>query len=161
MQQELISSPTPEQKRTFLTVLTETGMTLGAIIASGAGSAAIYLERARDPAFAELWAMIDEAAMDRLRHVLMDRALVACGQVVEVDAKDPDTDEIMLDDDFQPIKVKRLLHSNSTVMAKLIEKMIPSADKAAPITAIQINNNLGTELPARPRLVNPMEEPDG
>lgn len=155
MQQELIASPTPDQKRTFLQVLTETGMTAEAILASGAASSAIYLERTRDPAFAELWAMIDEAAMDRLRHVLMDRALVACGQVVEVDAKDPDTGELMLNDDFQPVRVKRLIHSNSSVMTKLIEKMIPSADKTAPMAAIQINNNVGTQLPPRPRLVIP------
>ncbi|MBT9244919.1 hypothetical protein KM031_02095 [Gemmobacter fulvus] len=161
MQQELIASPTPDQKRTFLQVLTETGMTAEAILASGAASSAIYLERTRDPAFAELWAMIDEAAMDRLRHVLMDRALVACGQVVEVDAKDPDTGELMLNDDFQPVRVKRLVHSNSAVMTKLIEKMIPSADKAAPMAAIQINNNVGTELPPRPRLVIPGDTEDG
>lgn len=161
MQNELIASPTPDQKRTFLQVLTETGMTAEAIHASGAASSSIYLERTRDPAFAELWAMIDEAAMDRLRHVLMDRALVACGQVVEMDAKDPDTGELILDDEFQPMRVKRLIHSNSAVMTKLIEKMIPSADKAPPMAAIQINNNVGTELPPRPRLVIPGDETDG
>lgn len=158
MQQELIASPTPDQKRTFLQVLTETGMTAEAIQASGAASSAIYLERTRDPAFAELWTMIDEASMDRLRHVLMDRALVACGQVVEMDARDPDTGEFMLDDDFQPIRVKRLIHSNSAVMTKLIEKMIPSADKAAPMAAIQINNTVGQELPPRPRLITPGDD---
>ncbi len=162
MPTDLIPSPTPEQKRAFLNTLSQSGRTDLALEASGALSAAIYLEKNRDRQFAGLWDLIDQAAMDRLKAVLMDRALVACGQVVTLEAKDPDTGEPLLDDDFQPIRVRRLINSNAMVMAKLIEKLIPSADKQAALVNISNTANAAAmfalpELPRMPRLINPIQ----
>lgn len=157
-----IEPPDEPVQMAFLALLLEGQGPNAAARTAGTNLVSLYLARCASPTFDELWHFADLARRDEVIHQTLRKALVATGTVVEMDLVHPDTGEVLLDDNFEPVRAERLVHGNAAILSALLTRVLASADKPGPATLVQVNNtnNVGTELPARPRLVNPMEDSD-
>lgn len=127
---------------------------------AGSDELGIMLARHASVEFNDLCHLIALAKRENAVHETLAKSLAAAGTIHMVEVRNPDTGEVLLDDNFEPIRAPRLVNANGTVLAKLLDKVVEGADKPGPLAAIQINqtNNVGNELPAMPVLVIPGEE---
>jgi hypothetical protein len=159
-----IEPPGQEVQMAFLASLMEGQGPNAAARAAGTNLISLYMARCASPAFDELWHFADLAKRDEIIHQTLRKAMVATGTVIEMELINPDTGELLLDENFEPVKAERLVHGNSAILSTLLTKVLASADRPnGPSTLVQVNNTntVGTELPPRPRLINPMEDEDG
>jgi hypothetical protein len=118
----------------------------------------LYMARCASEDFDRLWHFAELSRRDEIIHSTLRKAMVATGTVVAMDLVNPDNGEPLLDEDFNPIRGERLVHGNAAILSTLLTKVLASADKpSGPSTLVQVNNtnNVGNELPPRPRLVIP------
>ena len=115
----------------------------------------LYLARCADAAFSDLWHLAELARRDVIVHETLAKAMAATGVVIEDWLRDPDTGDMILDADFNPVRAPRLIGGNTGILSKLLEKVLASADKPVPAAMVQVSNNVGNELPAMPVLVYP------
>ncbi len=158
-----IEPPDEPVQMAFLASLMEGKGPNAAAKVAGTNLISLYMARCASPAFDELWHFADLARRDEIMHQTLRKAMVATGTVVELELTNPDTGEVLLDENFEPLKAERLVHGNTAILSTLLTKVLASADKPnGPSTLVQVNNtnNVGTELPPRPRLINPMEDKD-
>ncbi len=158
-----IEPPDEPVQMAFLASLLDGKGPNAAATLAGTNLISLYMARCASPAFDELWTFADLARRDEVIHQTLRKALVATGTVVEMELVHPDTGDVLLDDNFEAVRAERLVHGNAAILSTLLTKVLQSADKPGPATLVQVNNtnNVGTELPARPRLVIPGDEFDG
>lgn len=126
---------------------------------AGTNPLGIYLARFASPEFNQLVQLAELAVRDQALAEVLRKSLVASGHVAEVALRDPDTDEILLDDDFNPIKGPRLINGNAAILSKLLERLLASADKpAAPVNVNVAQNNYAEQQDLV--LIDPMEDAD-
>lgn len=157
----IIEPPDEPVQMAFLASLMEGQGPNAAARAAGTNLISLYMARCASPAFDELWTFADLARRDEIMHQTLRKAMVATGTVVAMELVNPDTGEVLLDDNFEPVKAERLVHGNAAILSTLLTKVLASADKpTGPSTLVQVNqtNNMGSELPARPRLITPGDE---
>jgi hypothetical protein len=106
-----------------------------------------------DPAFADRWDVALDIARQGLREQVVETAC-AMGVGRWVPLLDPTTDEVVLDDEFEPVMRFETGHVDARVLMKMMDKVMRSEDGAS-MTAVQVNNHIHTELPAAPKLVTP------
>lgn len=128
--------------------------------AAGTNLISLYMARCASEDFDRLWHFAELSRRDEIIHATLRKAMVATGTVVEMEIRSPDTGEVLLDDDFNPIRAERLLNGNASILSTLLTKVLQSADKPGPSTLVQVNNtnNVAPELPPRPRLINPGDD---
>ena len=148
-----MGAPVPlETKREFLAVLSETGNVLETCRRTGVNRATAYHWRG-DPEFGRMWEDALLIRREAIRDELVTKAMAATGHVVEGPLVGADGEPV-LDDDFEPVVVRRLVGYDGQVLRALLSKFLRSED-GAPVTAIQFNNRIENRLPEKPRLVVP------
>ncbi len=156
-----IEPPDEPVQMAFLAALLDGKGPNAAAASAGTNLISLYMARCASPAFDELWHFADLARRDEIMHQTLRKAMVATGTVVEMELRSPDSGEVLLDENFEPIRAERLVHGNAAILSTLLTRVLQSADKPnGPSTLVQVNttNNVGTELPARPKLITPMED---
>lgn len=159
-----IEPPDEPVQMAFLASLLDGKGPNAAAASAGTNLISLYMARCASPAFDELWHFADLARRDEIMHQTLRKAMVATGTVVEMELRSPDSGEVLLDENFEPIRVERLVHGNAAILSTLLTRVLASADKPnGPSTLVQVNNNttVGADLPARPRLIIPGDEIDG
>lgn len=130
----------------FLDLVASTGNSTAAARAVGTHRNSWYERAQRDPVFRQRW---DAAQVMSRRHIaaeVMEKAVIATGRIVEEPVLDAQGNPV-LDDDLEPVTVKKLLDYDPRILSKLLDKLVHSEDQ--PVTAVQINN-LMPEQPAPP-----------
>lgn len=143
-----------EAKHAFLELLAAGRPVVEICRELGLNRASMYHARRADPEFGRAWDDCRSISMDAVRDEVMRKVLAASGDIVRVPLLHPATGEPVLDDDFEPVMVERLVDYDRELTKALFNKVVQSAD-GAPVTAVQVNNLVGAELPERPRLVVP------
>lgn len=72
-------------------------------------------------------------------HEVVRKAMVATGSVHLVPVRDPDTGDLMLDENFEPILAPRLVNGNPAILSKLLDKLVAAEDR--PQAPVQVNVN--------------------
>lgn len=148
-----------QQERYLLSVLNGQPP-IAAARAVGTNPIGVMLARHADADFNDACHLVDLAVRENCLHEVVQKAMVATGSIHMVPVRDPDTNEILLNDDFEPILAPRLINGNATILSKMLDKLVLSEDKPGPAAAIQINtgasnSNAGIEQDETPRLVWP------
>ena len=120
----------------------------------GLNRASMYHARRADPDFGRAWDDCRTISMDAVRDEVMRKVLAASGDIVGVPLLHPVTGEPVLDDDFEPVVVDRLVDYDRELTKALFNRVVPSAD-GAPATSVSVSNVVSVEAPPRPRLVTP------
>ncbi len=131
----------------FIDALADTGNVTAAARTLGINRMTAYGWRG-DPDFAQRW----DLALDIARQGIRERVVeTACAMGVGSwnPVRDPVTDEIVLDDDFEPV----LRFETGHVDARVLMKMMRSEDGGG--ATVQVNNHVHAGPPAAPRLVTP------
>ncbi|MEM7120557.1 MAG: hypothetical protein AAF563_04720 [Pseudomonadota bacterium] len=136
----------------FIGLLMETGNVSEAARTLGINRMTAYGWR-DDPELARRWDVALDVARQGLRERVVETAC-ALGVGGWVPARDPITDEVVLDDDFEPVMRFETRHVDPRVLMKLMDKTMRTED-GAPVTAVQVNNHVQGALPPAPRLVMP------
>ena len=101
-----------------------------------------------------------DAALEQHRHSLSEelvtKAMAATGYIIEETKTDADGAPV-LDDDFEPVRMQRLVGYDPQIFRTLLNKFVAGADPGD-VTAVQVNVN--NSLPPSPRLVLPESPPD-
>ena len=149
--------PVPlETKREFLAILAETGNVLETCRRTGVNRATAYHWRG-DREFGRMWEEALLIQREAIRDELVAKAMAATGRVVEEPLLGDDGGPL-LDDDFEPVVVRRLVGHDPHVLRTLLNKFVRSED-GAPVTAVQVSTHVHAPLPSAPRLVQPEDEP--
>lgn len=136
----------------FIEALAETGNVSAAARTLGINRMTAYGWRG-DPDFAQRW----DLALDIARQGIRERVVeTACAMGVGrwVPARDPTTDEILLDEDFEPVVRFETGHVDARVLMKMMDKLMRSEDGPT-MAAVQVNNHVHADLPRAPTLVTP------
>lgn len=111
---------------------------------AGCSPLGIYMTRYADPQFNQMVQMAQLAQREQMQAEAIRKALVASGHVVELTLTDPETGDPILDDEFEPVKGLRLVNSNSSILANLVERLLASSDKPAPPVTVNVAQNNGS-----------------
>jgi len=145
------------QQGSYLAALMNGDTPVEAANKAGSDALGIYLARHADSRFNQMVQLVELARRDEILAQTIRKALVASGQVAEVALRDPDTDQILLDEDFNPIKAPRLINGNAAILTKLLERLLASADK--PNAPVQVNVQQNNHQPQGELvLIDPLEE---
>lgn len=127
---------------------------------AGCSQLEVYLARHADERFNHMVQIAQLAQREQIQAEVIRKALVASGHVVEMALTD-DAGDPILDEDFEPVKGLRLVNSNSSILTKLVERLLASSDKPAAPVQINMNqvNNTRTDK-GEWILVTPDEEPE-
>jgi len=118
----------------------------------GLNRASMYHARGADPEFGQAWEDCLRVRMDAVRDEVVQKVLAASGEIVRVPLLHPETGAPVLDDDFEPVVVERLVDYDRELTKALFNKVVPSADGSrAP--SVSVSNVVSVEAPPRPRLV--------
>lgn len=132
----------------FLDLVASTGNSTAAAKAVGTHRNSWYERAQRDTEFRRRW---DAAQILSRRHIaaeVMEKAVVATGRIVEEPVLDAEGN-LVLDDDLEPVTVRKLLDYDPRILSKLLDKLVSSED-GAPVTAVQVNNLMPEAPPAPP-----------
>lgn len=127
---------------------------------AGVNPLAIYLARFALPHFNDLVHLAELAQRDQALRETLRKACVASGTIVEAELRDPDTGELLLDEDFNPVRGLKLAGSNGAVLSKLLDRLVQAADK--PVAPVQVNvqqNNQAGDV-GEYVLIDPREQAD-
>lgn len=122
----------------FLELVAMNGNSAAASRAVGVHRNTFYKRAASDPDFRARW---DAAQLQSRRNIaeeVLEKAMVASGRIVTEVVTDAHGAPV-LDDDFEPVVVRRLVDVDSRILAKLLDKFVASED-GPPVTAVQVNN---------------------
>lgn len=145
-----------DQQGRYLVALLEGQPPRQAARTAGSDELGIMLARHASVEFNDLCHLIALAKRENALHETLAKSMAASGSIHMVEVRHPDTGDVLLDDNFEPVKAPRLLNGNGAVLSKLLDKLVEGADKPGPAAAIQINNNVGAgELPEMPILIIP------
>ncbi len=139
-------------KREFLAVLSETGNVLETCRRTGVNRATAYHWRG-DADFDQMWEEALQIRRDTIRDEVVSKALAATGHIVQEVMLD-EQGQPVLDENFEHVVKSKLVDYDSQVLRTMLNKFVASAD-GAPVTAVQVNNHVNTQLAATPRLVRP------
>lgn len=120
----------------------------------GLNRASMYHARGADPEFGQAWEDCLRVRMDAVRDEVVQKVLAASGEIVRVPLLHPETGDPVLDDDFEPVVVERLVDYDRELTKALFNKVVPSAD-GRPGPSVSVSNVVSVEAPPRPRLVDP------
>lgn len=140
--------------------LVSSGMTVArAAYEVGITSKTLYARAARSPEFKRQWDLARLRARQNIADTVMDKALVLTGRIVEEPLLDPNTGEPVLDENFEVVTTRRLEDYDSKILAKLIDRFVPSEDGASN-TNVAVQTNVALALASgrpekQPRLVHP------
>lgn len=139
----------------FLLYLRQFGHITYAANMTGLTRRTFYDRRAKHPDFAEAWDEALAAFEEELTMRVVQTAL-EMGTGKWVQCLDPETGELELDDDFEPVYRFETASVDPRVLNKLLSLRMSSVDGPAQ-TNVQINNSTSvqTSLPAKPKLVQP------
>lgn len=169
MSQIALSDPTTpdeSQQAVYIAKLMAGSSPFDAALAAGVSPLGVYLGRHADERFNQAVQIAEMAARDQLTAEVLQKAVVACGHLVELPVHGPDGEPV-LDDNFEPVKRLHLVSNGSSppILSKLVEKLIVSSDKPVSPVAIQVNQNNVNHGQSKDDwvLVTPREEdlPDG
>lgn len=121
----------------FLEIVSMTGNSSAAATALGMHRNTFYKRARSDPEFRARW---DEAQLQSRRYIaeeVLDKAMISTGRVIEEPVLDEFGDPV-LDEDFEPVVIRRLVDGDPRILSKLLDKFVASEDQA--VTAIQVNN---------------------
>lgn len=104
---------------------------------AGCSQIGVWLARHASPEFNDACHLADAAKRENVLHEVVQKAMVATGSVHLVQARCPDTDEPLMDDNFEPVMVPRLLNGNAAILSKLLDKLVVAADR--PQAPVQVN----------------------
>lgn len=121
----------------FLEVVRTTGNSSGAARSVGLSRQAFYERAARDPDFRQEWEAAQRQSRSHIAQDIMDKAVVLTGRVVEEPLLDSRGNQV-LDDDLEPVTVRRVVDYDPRILSKLLDKLLASED-GAPVTAVQVN----------------------
>lgn len=138
-----------ETKTGFLAALQACGNASEACRRTGVNRSTAYAWRS-DAAFDAVWEDALRIRREAIRDELVEKALAATGRVVEEPALNDDGTPV-LDDDFEPVTVRRLVDYDGNLLRAMLGRFVPSAD-GAPVSAVQVNTHVAP-APERPRLV--------
>lgn len=149
-----------DQQARFLSALVAGKTPVVAAKMVGSDELGIMLARCASVEFNELYQMILLAKRDNALFETLEKARAASGSVHMVPVLNPDSGELLLDENFEPVLAPRLVNANGTILAKLLDRLVEAADKPTPATAIQINNSneQANNLRPLPALINPETE---
>lgn len=144
-----------ETKHAFLERLA-TGHPVAAVCRDlGINRASIYHARYADVEFGRAWELCLQIDLEAVRDEVLRKAMAATGRIVEEPLLDEDGCPV-LDDDFEPVVMRRLVDYDARILAKLIDKRVPSVDGPNQ-TNVQVNSTTTVHTATRrmPRLVQP------
>jgi hypothetical protein len=122
----------------FLDLVATTGSSAAAARAVGMHRNSFYKRAASDDAFRLRW---EAALMQSRRNIaqdILEKAVVASGRIVEEPLLDA-SGAVVLDDDFEPVMVRRLVDVDSRILAKMVDKFVASED-GPPVNNILVQN---------------------
>lgn len=134
----------------FLDLVSTSGNSTAAARAVGLHRNSFYERAARDEAFRLRWDAALLQSRQNIAQDILEKASVVSGRIVEERLLDADGN-VVLDDDFEPVTVRRLVDYDSRILAKMVDKFLESAD-GPPTNNIQINN-VAPQAPRQRRLV--------
>lgn len=129
--------PDEAAQQVYISKLLEGVPPIAAARVAGCSPIAIFLARHASQEFDDACHLAALVLRENVLHEVVQKAMVATGSVHMVPARCPDTDEPLLDDDFNPVMVPRLLNSNPAVLSKLLDKLMAAADR--PQAPVQVN----------------------
>jgi hypothetical protein len=134
----------------FLELVATSGNSSSAARALGAHRNSFYERAARDEKFRLRW----DAALLQSRHNIaqdiLEKAVTVSGRIVEEPKRDAEGN-VELDDDFEPVMVRRLVDYDSRILAKMVDKFVASED-GPPVNNILVQN-VAPQAPRQRRLV--------
>lgn len=134
-------------KTAFLGMLQQTGVASYACRRLGVNRSTAYQWR-EDPAFDAAWRDALRIRRDQIADEVVEKAMATTGRIVEEAALDF-YGRPLLDEDFEPVILRRLVDYDGNVLRSLIGRFVQSEEPAPGVP----------DLPPRPRLVAP--EPEG
>lgn len=153
-----LAPATEDQQMAFVQAIVSGRSPVMAAKVAGSDVLSIYLARCSSADFDDLWNLAMLARRDTALHEVMEKSLASTGTIVWDYLTAPDG-SALLDEDFNAVRAPRLIGCNPTILTKLIEKLMVSADKPAPATSVTVSAmaaaSVSTELRPLPRLINP------
>jgi hypothetical protein len=153
-----LAPATEDQQMAFVQALVAGRSPVLAAKAAGSDVLSLYLARCSSADFDDLWNLALLARRDTALHEVMEKSLAATGTIVWEYLTGPDG-AALLDEDFNAVRGPRLVGCNPTILSKLIEKLMASADKPVSTTSVNVSASaasyISTDLRPLPRLINP------
>ena len=132
----------------FLDVVASTGNSTAAARAVGTHRNSWYERAQRDPEFRRRWDAAQVLSRHHIAAEVMEKAVIATGRIVEEPVLDAQGNQV-LDDDLEPVVVKKLLDYDPRILSKLLDKLVSSEDGPATI-GVQVNNLMPEPPPVPP-----------
>lgn len=120
----------------FLDLVASTGNSTSAARSVGLHRNSFYALAGRDSEFRARWDAAQRQSRSHLAQEVMEKAVVLTGRIVEEPVLDAQGN-VVLDDDLEPITVRRLVDYDPRILSTLVNKLLASEDQ--PITAVQVN----------------------
>lgn len=136
--------PDEPQQRAYIQAVLDGETPIAAARKIGTNPLGIMLARHASEEFNDACHLADLIIRENCLHEVVRKAMVATGSVHMVPVRDPDTGDLLLDEDFNPILAPRLVNGNPAILSKLLERLVASSDKPqAPVqvNVAQTNNN--------------------
>jgi hypothetical protein len=139
-----------EAEERFLDLVASTGNSSAAARAVGFHRNTFYKRAASDEDFRRRWDAAQGLSRRSIAEEVLDKAMVATGRVVEEPLLDAQGNPV-LDDDLEPVTVRRLIDGDARILAKMLDKFVHSED-GPPTIGVQVNNMLPPAAPPAPRV---------
>lgn len=139
-----------EAEDRFLDLVASTGNSSAAARAVGFHRNTFYKRAAADEGFRRRWDAAQSVSRRNIAEEVLDKAMVATGRLVEEPLLDSQGNPV-LDDDLEPVTVRRLIDGDARILAKMLDKFVHSED-GPPTIGVQVNNMLPPPPPAAPRV---------
>lgn len=140
-----------EAEERFLDLVASTGNSSAAAKAVGFHRNTFYKRAAADPEFRQRWDAAQGLSRRSIAEEVLDKAMVATGRVVEEPMLDADGNPV-LDDDLEPVMVRRLIDGDARILAKMLDKFVHSED-GPPTIGVMVNNVMPAAPPRAARLI--------
>lgn len=137
-----------EAEERFLDLVASTGNSTAAARAVGFHRNTFYKRAAADDGFRRRWDAAQSMSRRNIAEEVLDKAMVATGRLVEEPVLDAQGN-LVLNDDLEPVMVRKLIDGDARILAKMLDKFIQSEDGPATI-GVQVNNLMPEPPPAPP-----------
>ena len=135
----------------FLDLVASTGNSTSAARSVGLHRNSFYALASRDNDFRSRWDAAQRLSRSHLAAEVVEKAAVLTGRIVEEPALDAEGQPI-LDDDLEPVTVRRLVDYDARILSKLLDKLVHSED-GPPTIGVQVNNVMPAAPPRAARLI--------
>jgi hypothetical protein len=134
----------------FLDLVSTSGNSTAAARAVGLHRNSFYERAARDEAFRLRWDAALLQSRQNIAQDILEKAVTVSGRIVYEPKMDAEGN-VELDDDFEPVMVRRLVDYDSRILAKMVDKFVASED-GPPVNNILVQN-VAPQAPRQRRLV--------